>query len=72
MVIRTSMRRNNVFEQLTLWNPRDLHPQDSLPDSQELGAVYTRDETVDFILDLAGYLPSRPLQEGLSLTLMVP
>lgn len=53
----------NVFEQLALWNPQLMYTKEILPQGPELGAVYTRQETVDFILDLAGYLPNLPLHE---------
>jgi hypothetical protein len=55
------MNENSVFEQLALWNPHDTHPKETLPLGKERGAVYTRRETVDFILNLAGYFPDRPL-----------
>lgn len=55
------MYENCVFEQLALWNPHEVHPKETLLSGKERGAVYTRQETVDFILDLAGYLPARPL-----------
>lgn len=55
------MYENSVFEQLALWNPHELHPKDIPASPKERGAVYTRQETVDFILNLVGYLPDRPL-----------
>jgi Eco57I restriction-modification methylase len=55
------MHENSVFEQLALWNPRDSLQQESLPPARERGAVYTRSETVDFILNLAGYTSDKPL-----------
>jgi hypothetical protein len=57
------MNEYSVFEQLALWNPHDTHPKETLPSGRERGAVYTRRETVDFILNLAGYLPDRPLHQ---------
>ncbi len=57
------MHINSVFEQLALWNPHGTHPQEALSSGRERGAVYTRRETVDFILDLVGYLPDRPLHQ---------
>ncbi|HUI71619.1 MAG TPA: Eco57I restriction-modification methylase domain-containing protein, partial [Spirochaetia bacterium] len=57
------MNENSVFEQLALWNPHDTHPKETLSLGRERGAVYTRRETVDFILNLAGYLPDRPLHQ---------
>lgn len=63
------MHIHSVFEQLALWNPHDTRPKETLPSGRERGAVYTRRETVDFILDLAGYLPERPLHQ---LTLLEP
>src|SRR5690242_1454228 len=57
------MYPNSVFEQLALWNPHDLHPKETLSSGRERGAVYTRRETVDFILNLGGYLPDRPLHQ---------
>ncbi len=55
------MHETSVFEQLALWNPHDSHAGEHLSSGKERGAVYTRPETVDFILDLAGYLPEKPL-----------
>jgi hypothetical protein len=55
------MYENSVFEQLALWNPHDTHPKEILSTGRERGAVYTRLETVDFILNLVEYLPGRPL-----------
>lgn len=55
------MNENSVFEQLALWNPHGAHPKETFSPDRERGAVYTRRETVDFILNLAGYLPDRPL-----------
>lgn len=55
------MYENSVFEQLALWNPLGTHPKEALSSGRERGAVYTRQETVDFILNLVGYLPDRPL-----------
>jgi hypothetical protein len=66
---RTIMYEDSVFEQLALWNPTGTHPKDTLATGRERGAVYTRLETVDFILDLAGYLPDKPLHH---LTLLEP
>lgn len=57
------MHENSVFEQLALWNPHDAHPKESLSSGRERGAVYTRRETVDFILNLAGYTPDKPLHK---------
>jgi len=57
------MYGNSVFEQLALWNPHEVHPKETLLSGKERGAIYTRQETVDFILDLAGYLPARPLHQ---------
>ena len=57
------MYGNSVFEQLALWNPHEVHPKETLLSGKERGAVYTRQETVDFILNLAGYLPARPLHQ---------
>jgi hypothetical protein len=57
------MYENSVFEQLALWNPHDTHPNEILSSGRERGAVYTRRETVDFILNLVGYLPDRPLHQ---------
>lgn len=38
------------------------HWHDVAPDSvEERGAIFTRREVVDFVLDLAGYTPNRPL-----------
>jgi len=55
------MHENSVFEQLALWNPLDSQPDQSVSLGKERGAVYTRPETVDFILNLVGYLPDKPL-----------
>lgn len=55
------MYPNSVFEQLALWNPLDTQPENALSSGRERGAVYTRWETVDFILNLVGYLPGFPL-----------
>jgi hypothetical protein len=64
------MYEDSVFEQLALWNPHDTRRKDALPPGRERGAVYTRQETVDFILNLAGYLPARPHKPSIaSLTL---
>uniref|UniRef100_C6E3B3 site-specific DNA-methyltransferase (adenine-specific) n=1 Tax=Geobacter sp. (strain M21) TaxID=443144 RepID=C6E3B3_GEOSM len=52
------MLESNVFEQLALWNS-----EKNIYQGYELGAVYTRHETVDFILDLAGYLTKLPLHQ---------
>ncbi len=57
------MYENSVFEQLALWNPHETHPKETLPLGRERGAVYTRRETVDFILNLVGYLPDLPLHQ---------
>src|SRR6266704_113288 len=57
------MHINSVFEQRALWNPHGTHPQEALSSGRDRGAVYTRRETVDFILDLVGYLPDRPLHQ---------
>ena len=57
------MYNNSVFEQLALWNPPGTHPKETLSSGKERGAVYTRRETVDFILDLAEYLTDRPLHK---------
>jgi hypothetical protein len=51
------MYEDSVFEQLALWDPRDTQPKETLPTARDRGAVYTRLETVDFILDLG--IPSR-------------
>jgi Eco57I restriction-modification methylase len=56
------MHETSVFEQLALWNPHDTLPKEPFSSGRERGAVYTRRETVDFILDLVGYLPDKPLQ----------
>lgn len=63
------MRKNSVFEQLALWNPHDACSKEFLSSGKERGAIYTRRETVDFILDLTGYTPDKPLHE---LTLLEP
>jgi Eco57I restriction-modification methylase len=55
------MYKNSVFEQLALWNPHDAQPEKTISSGKERGAVYTRPETVDFILNLVGYLPDKPL-----------
>ena len=55
------MYENSVFEQLALWNAHDTRSTEILSTGRERGAVYTRLETVDFILNLAGYLPDYPL-----------
>lgn len=55
------MKKNKVFEQLALWNPQKT--EGTFVEARELGAIYTRQETVDFILDLAGYLPNLPLHK---------
>lgn len=57
------MHEISVFEQLSLWDTPDTHPEDTLAAGRERGAIYTRQETVDFILNLAGYLPDRPLHQ---------
>ena len=57
------MHENSVFEQLALWNPRHAHQKEPLSSGKERGAVYTRRETVDFILNLVSYLPDRPLHQ---------
>ncbi|MBI1920386.1 MAG: Eco57I restriction-modification methylase domain-containing protein [Geobacter sp.] len=57
------MHENSVFEQLALWNPHHTHPKETLSSGRERGAVYTRQETVDFILNLVGYLPGKPLHK---------
>jgi hypothetical protein len=63
------MYENSVFEQLALWNPHDINPKEPSSSGREHGAIYTRRETVDFILDLVGYLPDRPLHHS---TLLEP
>ena len=55
------MYGTRVFEQLALWNPHVTYPKETSYSGKARGAVYTRQETVDFILNLAGYLPDRPL-----------
>ena len=55
------MYENSVFEQLALWNTHDAQPEKTISSGKERGAVYTRPETVDFILNLVGYLPDKPL-----------
>jgi hypothetical protein len=55
------MYKNRIFEQLALWNTHVTFPKDTLSSGKARGAIYTRQETVDFILNLAGYLPDRPL-----------
>lgn len=60
---------NSVFEQLALWNPHETCPQEILSTGKERGAIYTRRETVEFILNLVGYLPNRPLH---NFTLLEP
>lgn len=55
------MSENRVFEQLALWNIHVTDPKDTLSSGKARGAIYTRQETVDFILNLVGYLPDRPL-----------
>lgn len=55
------MHENSVFEQLALWNTHDVQPEKTISSGKERGAVYTRPETVDFILNLVGYLPDKPL-----------
>lgn len=55
------MNEFSVFEQLALWKPQVAIPQEALSSERALGAVYTRQETVDFILNLVGYLPTKPL-----------
>ena len=66
------MNEDSVFEQLALWNPHDTRPKEALPSGRERGAVYTRRETVDFILNLVGYLPDRPLKPRIAtLTLFI-
>ncbi|HEX9080408.1 MAG TPA: Eco57I restriction-modification methylase domain-containing protein, partial [Desulfuromonadaceae bacterium] len=63
------MTEFSVFEQLALWNPNPAdHPVPETA-SRERGAVYTRCETVEFILDLVGYTVDRPLHQ---LTLLEP
>jgi len=52
---------NSVFEQLALWNSHETYPQEILSTRKERGAIYTRRETVEFILNLVGYLPDKPL-----------
>lgn len=49
------MDEDSVFEQLALWNPHDTSPKETLPLGKERGAIYTRRETVDFILNLVVY-----------------
>jgi Eco57I restriction-modification methylase len=56
------MHENSVFEQLALWNPHGTHLNEAVSTGRERGAVYTRLETVDFILDLVGYVSDKPLQ----------
>src|SRR6185369_1319482 len=58
---RLKMYENSVFEQLALWNTHDAQAEKIISSGKERGAVYTRPETVDFILDLVGYLPDKPL-----------
>jgi hypothetical protein len=57
------MNEYSVFEQLALCNPHGAHPKETFSPGSARGAVYTRRETVDFILNLAGYLPDRPLHQ---------
>jgi hypothetical protein len=57
------MREISVFEQLSLWDSPDDHPEKTSSSGRERGAIYTRQETVDFILNLVGYLPDRPLHQ---------
>jgi len=51
----------SVFEQLALWQTHDTHAPEVYLSGKERGAIYTRRETVDFILDLVGYTVGRPL-----------
>lgn len=53
----------SVFEQLALWNPPRSAVLETDSATRERGAIYTRLETVEFILDLAGYTPDRPLYQ---------
>jgi hypothetical protein len=57
------MYENSVFEQLALWNTHDAQPEKIIFSGKERGAIYTRPETVDFILNLVGYLPDKPLYQ---------
>lgn len=54
------MAEFSVFEQLALWQPLDDRKLE-ITSGKERGAVYTRGETVDFILDLVGYTIDRTL-----------
>ena len=38
------MSENSVFEQLALWNPHGVYPQETLSSGRARGAVYTRQE----------------------------
>lgn len=55
------MYETSVFEQLALWTSHGSQLKKSVPTERERGAVYTRRETVDFILDLVGYTTDKPL-----------
>lgn len=58
------MTEFSVFEQLALWNPTRPAVIESVATGRERGAVYTRRETVDFILDLVGYTTDKPLHRS--------
>lgn len=53
----------SVFEQLALWNPPSSAAMETVSTTRERGAVYTRRETVEFILDLVGYTTDKPLHQ---------
>ena len=57
------MTEFSVFEQLALWNPLGPATTGTEPTPRERGAIYTRRETVEFILDLVGYTVDRPLHQ---------
>jgi hypothetical protein len=55
------MTEFSVFEQLALWNPPQPITTSTDMTMRERGAVYTRREAVEFILDLVGYTTDKPL-----------
>lgn len=63
------MARNNLAFQQQMWQqssfPADVIEGASLPFTsvEQQGAIFTRPEVVDFMLDLVGYTPSYPLHQ---------
>ena len=59
------MNEYSVFEQLALWNPHGAHQKETFSPGRERGAIYTRRETVDFIL-VTAYLRTNGLDTAVN------